>query len=372
MEEAVRYCSGCGTEAPGWLAPDTRPRPESDKKDAPNPPIPSVDSEKHKEPIPHPIEERLKALEHLIGTWINKNRRLSLLLTFLSLVIGIGGLWFLPDFFKRRTNPPPDAVFIEVEKNATEVEAGGQLKLIARTSPVENLPGDFKWEPAEMIEGNGQRSVLFKPPKDGRHAAYSATVSLKTFDRSNNPGPSAEPKSITVLPEGQTNHKPEFNAGGEGIHIEGRTEVQSGASVNLDALAIDKDGDPLKYDWSVESRLVQIEKNGDRRVTLKLPKDFARRGNVYLTVKLIVSDGKGGFSDPERATLTVTPQGHVRISRRKRIGDQIAAPSQAKPSEPAKPNPSPALAVPQATREGEKQTRSLGPNGRVKIARRYL
>lgn len=360
MDETLPSCPECGALVSS-VAGDVSVNSSSARKEPSDhatphdPPPPPADSEKQKDLASHPYEERLKALEQSIVGWINKNRRLSLLLSVLSLAIGIAGLWFVAEFFKGRKSPPPDAVFIEVEKNATWVEAGGQLKLTARISPVENIPGEFRWGPADMIEGNGQ-SVVFKPPKDGRQTAYPQTVTLTTFDRLGNHGPTAS-RLIDVLPEGQTNHKPELE---EGVHIEGSPEVQSGTSVNLDALARDEDKDKLDYNWSVLSRLVQIEGNGNRRVTLKLPRDLARRANVLLAVKLVVSDGKGGTVS-DLATLTVTPQGHLRISRTKRSGDQKAIPQQPTATQPAKANSSSPLAAPQATQSGAKPDQVTRP-----------
>ena len=363
LEETVRYCSGCGARAPGWDGPEVNPLPPEEKESAPNPPTPPVDSEKDGKAGSHPYEERLKDLEHSIRGWINQNRRLSLMLSVLGLVTGIASLWFVGDFFKARKSPPPDAIFIEVEKGATEVEAGRELRITARLSPVQNVPGDFRWEPAEMIEGNGQQSVVFKPPKDQRHTPYAVIVSLKTYDRMGNTGPAAEAKSITVLPEGQTNHKPYFE---DYIQIKGEShEAKAGSLVSCDALAVDQDGDKLTYSWSVDISSVQIEGDGTRKVSLKLPQGLARRGNVNVKINLRVSDGKLGEPATDWATLTVTPSGQVSITRTPRkpkspaLTNGVRLPT---PTAPLAPTSTPPLAVPLAPQSGAKPEQVSRPN----------
>jgi|GEM_PF-5125603 len=366
VDENVRFCSACGAQVPGWVGPQTNPLPpvNATAKNVPleSPDLP-VDSGKQKDSTPHPYEERLKALEASIVAWISKNSRLSIALSVLSLVIGIAGLWFVAEYFKRRESPPPITVWIEVERNATWVEVGNQLRLTAHVDPPQNIPSDFRWEPAKMIDGNGQQSVWFKPPKDGRPTTYPVTISVKTFDRSNYPGPSATTSPIDVLPEGQSNRKPDVP---EGIQVVGQSlDVSAGTSVMVEALATDKDGDNLTYSWSTSSNLVQIDGNG-RKVTLRLPRDLARRANVPLWINLSVSDGKEKTA-ANPVELIVRPSGQVTIAGTKRKPSQNPLP-QAQPPGTDKPNSSPPLAAPQATPSGASRISSLGPNrGRMTI-----
>lgn len=351
VDENVRFCSACGAQAPGWVGPQTKPSPANTvAENVPlDPPTPPVDYGKQKDSTPHPYEERLKVLEASIVAWTSKNTRLSIVLSVLSLFLGILGLWFVADFFKRRENPPPLHVWIEVERNASWVEVGNQLRLTAHVDPPQNIPSDFRWEPAKMIDGNGQQSVWFKPPKDGRPTTYPVTITVKTYDRSNYPGPSAATSPIDVVPEGQSNRKPDVP---EGIQVlEQSLDVSAGTSVMVEAFATDQDGDNLTYTWSTSSKLVQIDGNG-RKVTLRLPRDLARRANVPLWINLSVSDGKEKTA-AHPVELIVTPSGHVRIGRTKPKPSQNPPP-QAQPAGTEKPNSNPKQAVPQATQPSAK------------------
>ena len=243
-----------------------------------------------------------------IRRWVNRHGKsvFSWLVALFLIVLGIFG----QEFWQRWKHSQSAAIWIEVENNASQVLEGTRVKLTARTSPPENVPREFKWRPAEMIEGNGQQSVVLDTKTSNRHTEpYPVTVGLVAVDPLGN-GVVVKDVVLTIVPLRQLNNPPEWE---QTIHIEGSPEVKSGTLVSLNALASDKDGDNLTYTWSVENKLVQIEGNGERRVVLRLPRDFARRGSVLLTVKLSASDGLKSISDD--VSLTVTPAGSVRISR---------------------------------------------------------
>jgi hypothetical protein len=319
----------------------------------PDPPNSETPPTAHKNGTDSASHEEMMAMLHSMGKKIVLIRRsvnrhgkavVGGLTAIFLVLLGIFG----QELWQRWQHPQPDAIWIEVENNASQVLEGTPVKLTARTSPVENVPREFKWHPAEMIQGNGQQSVTLNTSTSHRHTeSYTVTVGLTAVDQLGNNCVAVKGVTITIVPLHKWNNPPEWE---ETIHIEGSPEVTSGASVSLDALASDKDGDKLKYDWSVGSKLVQIDGDGDRRVILRLPRDFARRTSVLLTVKLSVSDGVKSILDD--VTLTVTPAGRVRISRPKPKSvppKPASSPTQPGSGAPPKVESTPSMAVPQSS-----------------------
>lgn len=262
------------------------------------------------------------------------------IVTIIVLLLGV----LAPDWWQRWQHPQPDAIWIEVQNNVTQWPEGKPLRLTARTEPPDNIPREFRWRPASMIEGHGQSVVLNTSTSDYHTEPYPVNVGLIAVDQLGNTCRAVKEVTITIVPMARWNNPPDLK---EWISMEGSPVVKSGTSAILQALATDIDGDKLTYNWSVVSKLVDIAGNGERRVVLKFPRDFARGANVNLTVKLTVTDGFKSTLD--HVDLTITPAGSVRISRpsRKRVPPKAVAPEpQLSPAPPPKIESSPSAAVP--------------------------
>jgi len=282
-------------------------------------------------------------------SWLKSHRKAATLLSLASLAFTLLGQWAVGDWWKARQRPQPVAIWIEGAR--AEVSAGTKLRLTARTSPAEHLPDTFIWSPADRIEGNGQSVILDTESKD-RQTEYLIEVGLVAFDNLGYPSPKVTPVIIKVVPPAQLNSKPEWQ---DRIQMEGSPEVRSGSTVRLEALAVDKDGDKLNYSWSIESKSVEVEGNGTRKVLLKLPREFAKRSNVTSIVKLNISDGFPDHEISDFVYLTVTPLGRPIISRKSAKQTVPASGSQAQPQEA--PADKPTAAVPLAS-----PTSSQSPN----------
>src|ERR1700741_2315336 len=246
----------------------------------------------------------------------------------LTCVISICRRWrvVIHDWWKGRQRPQPVAIWIDGGR--AEVASGTKLKLTARTFPDGYLPDKFMWKPAEMIEGNGQQSVILDTKTNDHNTEFWIEVELEAFDNLGYACPKVTSVKIKVVPQAQLNSKPEWH---DHIQMEGSPEVRSGSTVRLEALAVDKDGDKLTYNWNVESKLVEMEGNGTRKLLLKLPRDFAKRSNVTSVVKLNVSDGIPDHNITDLVYLTVTPLGRSSISRKSSKQGVPASSSQAQP-----------------------------------------
>ena len=302
----------------------------------------TTDSSSHEEIVSllRSVGKKLVATQRLAkrhGKWV-----WGVSVTIIVILIGL----LAQEWRDRWQHPQPDAIWIEVEGNADRWPEGKPLKLVARVSPPGNVPREFKWTPPDFIEGNGQQKVTLSISATDRRAEYPITVGLVAKDQLGYNCVAVENKTITIVPLPLWNQPPWFE---ENIHMEGSPEVRSGSSISLEALAKDKENDKLTYKWEVSSKLVEIVGSG-RTVVLRFPKGFARRANVLVTVNLTVSDGH--HSIPEDETLTITPEGSVRISRpkSKNLPPKLATPlTQPGPSKTPTVESPPSMAVPQSS-----------------------
>ncbi len=366
-------CPACSTKVPGAATPeevnakklaalmDPLPDPSehasaeasaatTSTSKSRSPSGPKVSHAHHTAPSDPSSHEDIMSLLRSVGKKLVSTQRLAKRhgkwvwggsVTIILLLLGV----LVGEWRERWRHPQPDAIWIEVAGNAVRWTEDVPLRLTARTSPPLNVPREFRWRPADMIEGNGQ-SVTLKVPTSGRKIEYPVTVGLVAVDHLGDNCVVVEEKTIIIQPLPIWNEPPWFE---ENIHMQGSPEVRSGTSISLEALAKDKETEKLTYKWEVSSRLVEVE-GSDRRVVLKFPRDFARRANVEVTVNLTVSDGTHNIAArPE--TLTVTPGGSVRILRPKpkSVPPKLAIPPiQTGPSPPPKVE-SPAMAVPQSS-----------------------
>ena len=202
----------------------------------------------------------------------------------------------------------PQAGVVWIENLPPEIPEGSKIRITARLSPKGNLPDRFIWSPPEMIEGNGQQSVMLNTTAQYRRTeSYPVYISVIPKDKYGNDCPTIEPWTIKIVPKRQWNHPPKWAEQGK-PRAEGRQVVQAGVQQKLHAAATDEDGDTLTYTWSVGNRDVQIIENGKPDVTLQIPSNVTSAPFILLTVELTVSDGFENGNIVGEVPLIVTPK----------------------------------------------------------------